>query len=352
MRRSRTALISKDRAGDRQDRIGDPTRARDGPRPGREQARARVLRALRRGPGRGAARRSAAAATSRSKASSAAASTYEPVLAEARRVGSAVEARDVPADPDGARYRDRDEAMRLANDTDMGLTAGFYGAPDEVKLVPGRASRPASPMRTAARARPPAPGRVPAVRRMEGLRLLGQGDRFGVLPAALPARTVADRGRLNARVPAASGRDREARRRRRLPRARGVHAPHPVRGRPRDHPPGAARPASRAHDARPRLRPADRRGLRAQAHLLLGRQSRRRLAASPARRRRERAGRARSRSTSTPTRRWRPPTARAPRGCRSACCAGTSAPISRNRTRASGVSPAPTPVRRSPPSPP
>ena len=30
------------------------------------------------------------------------------------------------------RYRDRDEAMRLANDTDMGLTAGFYGAPGEV----------------------------------------------------------------------------------------------------------------------------------------------------------------------------------------------------------------------------
>jgi 1-pyrroline-5-carboxylate dehydrogenase len=30
------------------------------------------------------------------------------------------------------RYRDRDEAMRLANDTDMGLTAGFYGSPDEI----------------------------------------------------------------------------------------------------------------------------------------------------------------------------------------------------------------------------
>jgi acyl-CoA reductase-like NAD-dependent aldehyde dehydrogenase len=30
------------------------------------------------------------------------------------------------------RYRDREEAMRLANDTDMGLTAGFYGAPDEI----------------------------------------------------------------------------------------------------------------------------------------------------------------------------------------------------------------------------
>ena len=30
------------------------------------------------------------------------------------------------------RYRDRDEAMRLANDTDMGLTAGFYGSAAEV----------------------------------------------------------------------------------------------------------------------------------------------------------------------------------------------------------------------------
>ena len=30
------------------------------------------------------------------------------------------------------RVRDRDEAMRLANDSDLGLTAGFYGAADEV----------------------------------------------------------------------------------------------------------------------------------------------------------------------------------------------------------------------------
>jgi len=30
------------------------------------------------------------------------------------------------------RYRDRNDAMRLANDTDMGLTAGFYGGADEV----------------------------------------------------------------------------------------------------------------------------------------------------------------------------------------------------------------------------
>jgi 1-pyrroline-5-carboxylate dehydrogenase len=30
------------------------------------------------------------------------------------------------------RFRDREAAMRLANDTDMGLTAGFYGAADEI----------------------------------------------------------------------------------------------------------------------------------------------------------------------------------------------------------------------------
>ena len=30
------------------------------------------------------------------------------------------------------RVRDREEAMRLANDTELGLTAGFYGAPDEI----------------------------------------------------------------------------------------------------------------------------------------------------------------------------------------------------------------------------
>ena len=56
----------------------------------------------------------------------------EPVLAEAP-----------PADPlwrhemflpilMAQRFRDRDEAMRLANDTDMGLTAGFYGSATEV----------------------------------------------------------------------------------------------------------------------------------------------------------------------------------------------------------------------------
>ncbi|MGH8131306.1 MAG: aldehyde dehydrogenase family protein, partial [Steroidobacteraceae bacterium] len=62
----------------------------------------------------------------------------EPVLAEAP-----------PSDPlwkhemflpilMAQRYRDREEAMRLANDTDMGLTAGFYGSPDEVRWFQDR----------------------------------------------------------------------------------------------------------------------------------------------------------------------------------------------------------------------
>ncbi|MGH8249697.1 MAG: aldehyde dehydrogenase family protein [Steroidobacteraceae bacterium] len=56
----------------------------------------------------------------------------EPVLAEAK-----------PADPlwkqemflpilMTQRYRDREEAMRLANDTEMGLTAGIYGSPGDI----------------------------------------------------------------------------------------------------------------------------------------------------------------------------------------------------------------------------
>ena len=31
------------------------------------------------------------------------------------------------------RYEDRDEAMRLANDTELGLTAGIYGSDDDVR---------------------------------------------------------------------------------------------------------------------------------------------------------------------------------------------------------------------------
>ena len=84
---------------------------------------------------------------------------------------------------------------------------------------------------------------------------------------------------------------RGARPRRRHRRAGGLHAPDPVRRRPRDHPPGPPRPRADPDDAGHPLRPDDRVGLRAQARVLVGRQPRRRLAAPLPRRGRERAGR-------------------------------------------------------------
>ena len=78
--------------------------------------------------------------------------------------------------------------------------------------------------------------------------------------------------------------------------------------------------------------------------LLVGRQPRRRLAAPLPRRRRERlaAAAARSRSTATPA--WRRATPPAPRACRSACCAATSAPTCRDHTTRSGRSSARSPA--------
>ena len=67
--------------------------------------------------------------------------------------------------------------------------------------------------------------------------------------------------------------------RRRHRRAGGLHPPDPGRRRAGDHPPAQARPDAGADDPGHRLRPADRRRLRAQADLLLGRQPGRRLAA-------------------------------------------------------------------------
>ena len=95
--------------------------------------------------------------------------------------------------------------------------------------------------------------------------------------------------------PPAGGRSR-ARARRRRRRPRGLHAPDLVRRRPRAGPARASRPDPRADDARHRLRPAHRHGLRAQARLLLGREPGRRLAPPPARGGRARlAGAARAR---------------------------------------------------------
>ena len=70
--------------------------------------------------------------------------------------------------------------------------------------------------------------------------------------------------------------------------ARGLHPPHSVCRRARDHPAGHHGSDARPDDAGPALRPDDRLRLRAQAGVLLGRQSRRRLAASAARRGRTR----------------------------------------------------------------
>ena len=66
--------------------------------------------------------------------------------------------------------------------------------------------------------------------------------------------------------------------------------------------------------------------------LLVGRQPRRGLAAPLPRRDRERLARARSRSRSTATPAWRTATRPAPPGCRSRCCAATSAPTSPKHT--------------------
>ena len=91
---------------------------------------------------------------------------------------------------------------------------------------------------------------------------------------------------------------------------------------------GPARPDARPHDARHRLRPDDRHGLRAPAGLLVGRQPRRRQPAPLPRRRRERLARARSRSRSTAMRGWRTATRPAPPGCPSPSSAATRAATS------------------------
>ena len=59
----------------------------------------------------------------------------------------------------------------------------------------------------------------------------------------------------------------------------GLHPSHPPCRRPRGDPPGPQAPDADPHDAGPDLRPAHRHGLRRQGGVLLGRQSRRRLAA-------------------------------------------------------------------------
>ena len=99
------------------------------------------------------------------------------------------------------RVSDRDEAMRLANDTDLGLTAGFYGGADEVAWFQEHieagvtyANRPQGATTGAW------PG-YQSVRRLEGLEFDRQGDRVLLLPRPIPARAVAH-GRGTARMTA------------------------------------------------------------------------------------------------------------------------------------------------------
>ena len=82
----------------------------------------------------------------------------------------------------------------------------------------------------------------------------------------------------------------------------------------------------------PDLRPVDRHGRGQEDGFLLGRQSRRRLAASLPRRLRAAAGRARWRSRSTATRPWPMPTRPARQGCPSPSSAAIAAPSCRAST--------------------
>ena len=128
------ALIEKLQAADRRDphRRSAPARALAGP--GRQPQcaygnYARYVAPAEAGGAHPAARRPADARGRTRRA----AITSSRCWPKRRLAHPLWQAGDVPADRDAAsRTRDRDEAMRLANDTDMGLTAGFYGGADEV----------------------------------------------------------------------------------------------------------------------------------------------------------------------------------------------------------------------------
>ena len=132
---------------------------------------------------------------------------------------------------------------------------------------------------------------------------------------------------------------------------RGLHAPDPVRRRPRAAAPGAPRARADPDDAGPPLRPDDRHGRRAAAGLLLRRQPGRRLAAPLPRRDRERLAATRSRSRSTATPGWPTATRPAPPSCRSRSCAATPAPTSSRHTQRRASSTARSPASGSPRSP-
>ncbi len=89
-----------------------------------------------------------------------------------------------------------DEAIARANASDYGLTAGFYGGAGENRGASWTASRPASPMSTGRRVRPPAPG--PATSLSAAGRAAARPARRSVRSTTchISARAVADGGRI------------------------------------------------------------------------------------------------------------------------------------------------------------
>ena len=96
-----------------------------------------------------------------------------------------------------APYDTLDEALALANDTDLGLTAGFFSAdPGEIDEFLDEIQAGVVYVNRAAGRDDRGVARGAAVRRLEGLWHRRQGRRRPLLRAAVPARTVKDGGFL------------------------------------------------------------------------------------------------------------------------------------------------------------
>ncbi len=90
-----------------------------------------------------------------------------------------------------------DEALTLANDSDLGLTAGFFSAdPGEIDTFLDEIEAGVVYVNRAAGRDHRGVARGAAVRRLEGLRQRRQGRRRSLLRSAVPARTVKDGGFL------------------------------------------------------------------------------------------------------------------------------------------------------------
>ena len=179
-------------------RIGDPAASRELARPGRQRVRVCELRQVRRRTARTGGARIISGGRQLRDGALARGYYVEPVLAEAPLSHRLWKHEMFLPILMVHRVRDREEAMRLANDSDLGLTAGFYGGADEVPWFHEHieagvtyANRPQGATTGAW------PG-LPAVRRLEGLRLDRQGDRLVLLPGPVPARAVAHRRGVSA----------------------------------------------------------------------------------------------------------------------------------------------------------